>query len=363
MEYCYEIKWKKEEKQSSTENKNFFTNESKKRKKLREEVRKVKCFMITVFSIGKFMKRLFLFPANILKKDIAVKKMEAITKEEGKEEWKADYRENEKRSNILDGVIELPFLKADVEYISEKRLKKYFGKMKLCLAKENHSLKEQIHFLSSDRQLQKICQEKMDCKWLLRLFLFEDILERIQIENEIDISKMNVGLLDSGNGITEYLLKMLVNRCNFFTIFTERETYFDEFRDCIYMEEGLMIDLAEPKKEQMEQIDVLIDVHEDGYQYYKYLKKETMILTLSTNLRNREGIVTKSGKRKTIYDVDVIVSNLDQGEDINIFMEVLYWKNWKAGYMIENFMKDTSVEETEDLFREYGIILKGLKYA
>ena len=388
MEYCYDIKWKTEEREkNATKNKEknemqfkAFQYMHEKKVQISEHVKKgrlkIKLSMIAVFSIRKHdgylpidtwernddvQKRAKQYlevkkDGEEKEEDLEIKLEKAIERNE-----KADGQENSKLVSLLDGVIELPFAKSDMEYIEETELKKYFNKMKLRLAKENDVLEEQIHFFSSDWQLKKMCGETLDCRWLLKLLLFCDILKRVQVETHVDISKVKVGLLDGGNGITEYLMKLLVDSCNFLTVFTERGVYFEEMRDYIYAEEGLMVDLEGIEREQLEQMDVLIDICQEGYKWYKYLKKDAVIFALSANSRNMEGITAKNGKRKTIYDVEVNISNIIHGEDVNIIMEALCWKDWKAAYMVEHFMKDIKVQEVDELCREYGIVLKNIK--
>lgn len=319
---------------------------------------------MAVFSIPQYSHQICPLSNYEEKNAVNIQGVEALIEKEiiRSEELGIDNEENSMAVNMLDGVIELPFQKSDMEYIGEKTIRRYFDKIRLHLAKENHTSEEQIHLLSSDKQLKTMCGEAADCEWLLKVLLFKDILQKVQLENYIDVSKVKVGLLDSGNGITEYLLKILIKQCNFLTVFTEREGDFEELRDNIYIEEGLMIDFTELEKSQLEQVDVLIDIQKEGYRYYKYLKKEALILVLSANVENIEGIIAKRGKRKTIYDIEAGVQSLNKREEINIFTEVLYWKNWKAAYMIEHFMKNTEVEEGEELCKEYGMTLRGIKY-
>lgn len=339
MEYCYKLKWKT------------------KRRILQHGSDKKIGFKLQNIS-EKF--------GEILGKLKREKKPAAIKKSNGKTDKEKKTEEDEENKSVLsgcllDGEIELPFHKEDVECISEKKIIQYISRKKLHLAKEHHVSKEQIHFLTTDKYLKAICKETADSGWLLRVLLFEDILEKVQLKYGIDISKIKVGMLDSENGITEYLLKMLVKQSNFLTIFTKREKSFEKIQENIYMEEGLLIEVAEPERGQLEQVDVLIDIYKQGYQYYKYLKKEAMIMALSANVENIEKVIAKSGKRTIIYDINADIPYISGREETQVFMEALYWKNWKAAYMIEHFMKDIEPEEGEALCREYGITLKGIK--
>ena len=391
MEYCYNIRWKEEERKNKLPIKKmekrlylssvpciykaimFILRHVKKIKW------KIKLVMLNVLSIQNYVNTpLFHVSIRLEKKDSDIKRWphklfskQKIDKNELEKKLEQDtktgmetvskYEGNNNRSSLLDGVIELPFTKSDIDDIGVEGLKKCIGKIKSRMAKERHILEEQIHFLASDRELKKVCGKNMDCTWLLKQLLFCDILEKIQLETHIDISKVKIGVLDGGNGITEYLIKLLVNRCNFLTIFTEREVYFEEMRDYIYMEEGLMIDLEKAEEEPLGQIDILIDVCRKGYHWYKYLKEDAVIAAMFANVENMEGIIAKRGKRKTIYDVEVDIFHSVQEEDISIFMEALYWKNWKAAYMIEQFMKDANLQEVKELCNDYGIVLRDIK--
>lgn len=345
MEYCYKLKWKV------------------KRKILHHGSDKKIVFKFQTISekLGEILGR--------LKRE---KKPAAIQKPNGKTDTVKDTDEDEENkenkesksvpaNGLIDGEIELPVQKEDMECISEKKIRQYINKKKLHLAKEHHVSKEQIHFLTTDKYLKAICRETADCEWLLRVLLFEEILEKVQLKYGLDISKIKVGMLDSENGITEYLLKILVKQCNFLTIFTRREKSFEKIQEIIYMEEGLLIEVAEPDRGQLEQVDVLIDIWKEGYVYYKYLKQEAVILVLTANAENIEKVTAKRGRRAMIYDVNADTPYISEREDASIFIEALYWKNWKAAYMIEHFMKDTEPEEGAALCREYGITLKEIK--
>ena len=54
-----------------------------------------------------------------------------------------------------------------------------------------------------------------------------------------------------------------------------------------------------------------------------------------------------------IYDVNADTPYISEREDASIFIEALYWKNWKAAYMIEHFMKDTERRAAAKSFSEY----------
>ena len=231
MEYCYCVKWKRA--QHNTDKKYNLNVQGGSEKwvqmleKIKREKIKIKYSILAASSLFHLSSSFPIFAEEKVKigqnRERLMKKEAQIEKNQ---ELEIKKEENCITNNMLDGVIELPFQKNDMEYISEKTIKEYMNRLKLHLAKKNQVAKEQIHFLTSDRQLKNICKETTNCEWLLKLLLFLDILEKVQLENHLDIAKAKIGLLDSENGITEYLLKILINQCIFLTIFT-KEGHFE----------------------------------------------------------------------------------------------------------------------------------------
>lgn len=263
--------------------------------------------------------------------------------------------------NIIDGKIELPFQKEILKDINDRVIEKYLKQLKKKIAIKKKAEESGIHFLFQERELKYRFSEVKDYKWFFKILLFDQMLERIVQENHIVMGKVKIGILDSGNDITEYLIEQLISKCNFLTIFTERIEYFEELKEKIYYEEGLWIDLEEKKRQYLDKMDMIVDLCQEGYRCYKYLKEDSCIINMSTNEKNIEGIFAKKGKRKLVYEIDINIG--EENEYLDAVMQGIYFKNWKVEYMMQNFMKDVRNIDIQEICNQYRIVLKEVKYA
>lgn len=163
-------------------------------------------------------------------------------------------------------------------------------------------------------------------KNLMSFFILEAI-KRILKFTRRTIQHTEVIIIDNDDESSTYnIIDSIYEELNYFTIFTNRREYFEEYSEKIYSDTGLNLQITEQNKSALKSADIIINLSADStFNFDYFYKKGAVYFELSGNSQKTLEILRK---RQDITIIDDIIINCDNKTIKNNILEaVLYIKN------------------------------------
>ena len=170
-------------------------------------------------------------------------------------------------------------------------------------------------------ELQERNHERAERERSLIKFLYLRQLVAIAREKlHIEEKDMKLVIIDSHDKRIEHVIEQFVCNLNYLTIITNREEYFDGFRDMIYDTTGLVVEFEElPLKDHIEG-NIIIDLDRECYKSYNFFPYGSCVVDVNSSAKKRQYMQERRKDLTIIYDVDLMY----QGNIIKKDMMVSY---------------------------------------
>lgn len=206
----------------------------------------------------------------------------------------------------------LPFTKADKEKLPNQYLDQYIEEVMKYLNINRAYCMEELQ----ERNHERAERERSLIKFLYLRQLVAIAREKLHIEEK----DMKLVIIDSHDKRIEHVLEQFVCNLNYLTIITNREEYFDGFRDMIYDTTGLVVEFEElPIKDHIEG-NIIIDLDSESYKSYNFFPYGSCVVDVNSSAKKRQYLQERRKDLTIIYDVDLMY----QGNIIKKDMMVSY---------------------------------------
>lgn len=206
----------------------------------------------------------------------------------------------------------LPFTKADKEKLPNQYLDQYIEEVMKYLNINRAYCMEELQ----ERNHERVERERSLIKFLYLRQLVAIAREKLHIEEK----DMKLVIIDSHDKRIEHVLEQFVYNLNYLTIITNREEYFDGFRDMIYDTTGLVVEFEElPLKDHIEG-NIIIDLDSESYKSYNFFPYGSCVVDVNSSAKKRQYLQERRKDLTIIYDVDLMY----QGNIIKKDMMVSY---------------------------------------
>lgn len=206
----------------------------------------------------------------------------------------------------------LPFTKADKEKLPNQYLDQYIEEVMKYLNINRAYCMEELQ----ERNHERAERERSLIKFLYLRQLVVIAREKLHIEEK----DMKLVIIDSHDKRIEHVLEQFVCNLNYLTIITNREEYFDGFRDMIYDTTGLVVEFEElPLKDHIEG-NIIIDLDSESYKSYNFFPYGSCVVDVNSSAKKRQYLQERRKDLTIIYDVDLMY----QGNIIKKDMMVSY---------------------------------------
>ena len=206
----------------------------------------------------------------------------------------------------------LPFTKADKEKLPNQYLDQYIEEVMKYLNINRAYCMEELQ----ERNHERAERERSLIKFLYLRQLVAIAREKLHIEEK----DMKLVIIDSHDKRIEHVIEQFVCNLNYLTIITNREEYFDGFRDMIYDTTGLVVEFEElPLKDHIEG-NIIIDLDRECYKSYNFFPYGSCVVDVNSSAKKRQYMQERRKDLTIIYDVDLMY----QGNIIKKDMMVSY---------------------------------------
>lgn len=206
----------------------------------------------------------------------------------------------------------LPFTKADKEKLPNQYLDQYIEEVMKYLNINRAYCMEELQ----ERNHERAERERSLIKFLYLRQLVVIAREKLHIEEK----DMKLVIIDSHDKRIEHVLEQFVCNLNYLTIITNREEYFDGFRDMIYDTTGLVVEFEElPLKDHIEG-NIIIDLDSESYKSYNFFPYGSCVVDVNSSAKKRQYLQERRKDLTIIYDVNLMY----QGNIIKKDMMVSY---------------------------------------
>lgn len=192
----------------------------------------------------------------------------------------------------------LPFTKEDKESLPDQYLDQYIEEVMKHLNINRAYCIEELQ----ERNNERAERERSLIKFLYLRELVEIGRDKLHIKEK----DMKLVIIDSHDKRIEHVIEQFANNLNYLTIITNREEYFNDFRDMIYDTTGLVVEFEElPLKNHIEG-NIIIDLDSESYKNYNFFPYGCCVVDVNSSAKKRQYLQERRKDLTIIYDVDLL---------------------------------------------------------
>lgn len=195
-----------------------------------------------------------------------------------------------------------------------------------------------------------------DKSCLIPYMMLPKIVEQRLSENQISFKDLYPVVLDSGDKRVEFALEWLTPKLNHLMVVTKRADFFDTFREGVYEEYGLVVEVLEPGDQGIARGNFVIDTGSGLYREYRGLKKGVEVVAAHLTKEEICYIKARRADIMVVHDVEVTM----EGNRINneLAAVILCGKSWNLSRFARGVKCMYYTGEIEQLNELYGISLE-----
>lgn len=247
--------------------------------------------------------------------------------------------------------IVLPFTKSEADILGDDFVKEFIEKLikkyDIAVPIFEEDLKRYESNLSEDNSK------------VIKYLMIKEILEAVCELEGIEKRKLKFIIIDSGDRKTEYMLEILLEEFNYLTIVTKREEYFSEFKDIIYMYNGLAVEtVAAPLNGSIEG-NIIINMDDRTLKDFIFFEKNSIVLDMESTAERRQYLYQRRKDIKYIYDIPLLYEG--RKVDNRILGNIICNRSWLVDGLIRYGKKFASADEIREIMLEYSLKIECLK--
>lgn len=170
----------------------------------------------------------------------------------------------------------------------------------------------------------------------------DEIVKYACRKNNLDISKVNVTLIDGGDFCTNIILDILKEEVNHFNVITQRKNELDTYADDVLSYNGLNINIytKENKDFSFNQSEIVINCGKDDYKNDYALRQNMVYVDISDDKIKHYNLIRKREDISIYNGFSFIISDKTYNSDI---IEACYYVkyNYFRNYIIEKRINET----------------------
>lgn len=249
----------------------------------------------------------------------------------------------------------LPFTKEELGQLKETYIESLLEHIKFRYGIEYIFLSD--GFSQSIRQ--KYCEDKIK-ESMLKYIMFPQIFERVLKESKIDFRDLSLIIIDSGNRKIEFILEMIYHNLNHLKIITGRQEYFEDFKEMIYDNTGLVVEVVKKGMGEYSEGNIVIDMNEEISREYRNFNKEAVMIHMESTREKQQYYHSRSKSMKIMYHIEV---EMEKKPIENHLLEMMLYSKYQE---IRDFTQEKKwnnmVQKTQKIVNVNQLKIRSLKY-